>query len=276
MVRIMKTKNVILSDVKPSEIRAYSSKNRSFQYLPIVEGKSPFEMTIERNKSLSDNLMVIGRIDNFKHSRDVISKLKIFNYDEIIEACPKNTASAAAFAAFEAEPEDILLITPSDQLIIADGLYYDVIENAKTIAKNGNLVFIGLIQAKGNLIMSHSNGKSDNYPVKEELPLLENENKSNFDLKLVNSGIYCFRAQDFLDELRELEPELFYSVKKAHLKKSGGFVNEILNELIPEKSLECVILSRSKKVKVLPAEFNWYYDLNTIKKLKFELNRQVN
>lgn len=272
----MKTKNVILSDVKASGFGAYSSKIKSFQYQPIVEGKSPFEMTVERNKNLSDNLMVIGRIDNFKHSRDVFSKLKIFNYDEIIEACPKNTASAAAFAAFESEPDDILLITPSDQLIIADKHYRDVIENAKEIAKNGNLVIIGLIQSKGNLI-------SDRYQSNEKpLSLDEASNKEecidtrNTDLKLVNSGIYCFRAQDFLDELKELEPELFQAVKRAHFKKSGGFVNEILNELIPEKSLECVILSRSSKVKVLPAEFNWYFDINTVKKLKMQSINNLN
>ena len=268
----MKTKNVILSDVKASRIGAYPSKSKSFQYQPLVEGKSPFEMTVERNKTLSDDLMVIGRIDNFKHSRDVFSKLKIFNYDEIIEACPRNTASAAAFAAFESEPDDILLITPSDQLIIADKHYHDVIENAKEIAKNGNLVIIGLIQSKGDLLYNL-------YPANEKsmsMDEVSGEDKRNADLKLVNSGIYCFRAQDFLDELKELEPELFQAVKRAHFKKSGGFINEILNELIPEKSLECVILSRSSKVKVLPAEFNWYFDINTVKKLKMQSISNVN
>jgi mannose-1-phosphate guanylyltransferase len=271
----MKIKNVILSDVKPTELWAYPGKIKSFpfQYQPIVEGKSPFEMTIERNKSLSDNLMVIGRIDNFKHSRDVISKLKIYKYDEIIESCPKNTASAAAFAAFESDSEDILLITPSDQLIIADKLYYDVIENAKEIAKNGYLVIIGLIQANDKKIFRQAGENSSS--VEEELNNQEYDNVHNTELKLVNSGIYCFRAQDFLDELKELEPELYYSVKKAHLKKSGSFINEILNDLIPEKSLECVILSRSIKAKVLPAEFNWYFDTNTVKKLNLESNRAV-
>ncbi|MFD2203287.1 hypothetical protein [Shivajiella indica] len=270
----MKTKNVILSDVKPSKIGAYPIKSKSFQYLPLVEGKSPFELTIERNKSLSDDLMVIGRLDNFKHSRDVFSKLKIFNYDEIIEACPKNTASAAAFAAFESDPEDILLITPSDQLIIADKHYFEVIENAKKIAKNGHLVIIGLIQTTKNQKKSDFNKNA--LPADENLQHQTNLDIRNMDIKLVNSGIYCFRAQDFLDELKDLEPELFQSVKRAHFKKSGGFVNEILNELIPEKSLECVILSRSQKVKVLPAEFNWYYDINTVKKLKMEVNHEVN
>ena len=272
----MKTKNVILSDVKASRIGAHSSKIKSFQYQPIMEGKSPFEMTIERNKTLSDNLMVIGRIDNFKHSRDVFSKLKIFKYDEIIEACPKNTASAAAFAAFESEPDDILLITPSDQLIIADKHYHDVIENAKEIAKNGNLVIIGLIQSKGDLVSNLYRKNEKSLSLDEGLGHVEREDKRNADRKLVNSGIYCFRAQDFLDELKELEPELFQAVKRAHFKKSGGFVNEILNELIPEKSLECVILSRSSKVKVLPAEFNWYFDITTVKKLKMQSISNVN
>jgi mannose-1-phosphate guanylyltransferase len=266
----MKTKNVILSDVKPSEIGNYPGKTKSFQYHPIFEGKSTFEMTIERNKSLADNLMVIGRIDNFKDSRDVISKLRIFNYEEIIEAYPKNTAAAAAFAAFESEPEDVLLITPSDQMIIANKQYFDVIENAKKIAISGHLVIIGLIQANEDKINAHSIEIKQPNPVREGSKMGENYNFRNLDLKLVNSGIYCFRAQDFLDELKDLEPDLYYSVKKAHLKKSGGFINEILNDLIPEKSLECVILTRSSKVKVLPAEFNWYYDMNTVKRLKLD------
>ena len=63
---------------------------------------------------------------------------------QIVEAAPRNTAAAIAFAAFAANAEDILVVTPADHIIENDKAYQKAIEEAINLAKENNLVTFGV------------------------------------------------------------------------------------------------------------------------------------
>jgi len=44
------------------------------QCLPLFEGKSLFKLAVERNRSLCDELLVVGGIDNYLLSREILEK----------------------------------------------------------------------------------------------------------------------------------------------------------------------------------------------------------
>lgn len=221
----METKYVIISDFPQHDFMGKRNSNRPKAFSEQGDDNSAFQHLVEKNLVLCDKIMVIGQVSNFKFSRNALLKLGIYNYEEIIEASSKNTAADFAFAAFESNSDDILLISQSFFPIQVNDYYRNTIEHAKKMAANGDLVIIDFYPEDG----SHDiNDKS--------IPI---------------SKMYCFKAASFLEELQNFEPVIYFSVRRAHFKKSGSFINELLNELIPSQTAENAVFKKSKKVKII-------------------------
>jgi mannose-1-phosphate guanylyltransferase len=254
----MKIINAVLSGGVGSRLWPLSRKSRPKQYLPLFNGKSLFELTIERNRSFCDELYLIGGIDNYNLSRGILEKSGITQFKEIVEACPRNTAAAIAFAAFQAEPEDILLVTPSDHLINNNEMYQNAVDAAIALAKDGYIVTFGLqpktpetgfgyIEYDGNEVISFREK-----PSREMAEVFVSS--GNF---LWNSGMFCFKAGLYLDELQIHEPELFDASKIVFNKKNGIYLNELLSMNIPSISVDYAVMERTEKIKVIPSFFEW-------------------
>lgn len=226
----METKHVIISEFSPNDLLGQRFFNKPEEYLVQEQGKSPLQLIIENNLILSDKLMVIGHILNFKNSRNALLKSGIYDYEEIIVPSSKNTAADFAFAAFESNPNDILLITNASFFIQVNDYCRNTIEQAKKLAENGELVIIDFYHEEFSNL-----GNIKSIPI---------------------SKMYCFMAKSFLEELLEFEPIIYNSVKRAHFKKSGSFINELLNELIPNQTAENAVFKRSGKVKAINALFS--------------------
>jgi mannose-1-phosphate guanylyltransferase len=251
----MKVTNVILSGGVGSRLWPLSRKSKPKQYLPLFDGKSLFELTVERNKQVCDQVLVVGGKDNFELSRAVLAGT---DFLEIIEAAPRNTAAAIAFAAFEHHAEDILLITPSDHLIEDAQAYETAILEAIRLAKAGNLVTFGLrptrpetgfgyIENEGNKVLSFR--EKPNRETAEEFI-----KAGNF---LWNSGMFCFSAGVYLDQLKKYEPSVYVSSKEAFEKSVSGFLPVAESMKIPSISVDYAVMERSDKIKVVAASFSW-------------------
>lgn len=79
-------------------------------------------MTVARNLTFCDQVTVVGNCDNYLLSKEILEAQDVV-YTNIVEAAPRNTAAAIAFAAFAAYPDDILIVTPSDHVIVGDAAY---------------------------------------------------------------------------------------------------------------------------------------------------------
>src|SRR5690606_8147834 len=103
----MKNINVILSGGVGSRLWPLSRKSKPKQYLELFDGQSLFELTVKRSRAVCDQTLIVGGKDNYQLSRDHLQKAAGDGYIEIVEACPRNTAAAIAFAAFSLKEEDI-------------------------------------------------------------------------------------------------------------------------------------------------------------------------
>ena len=106
--------NVVLTGGVGSRLWPLSRKSKPKQYLDLVQGKSLLQQTVLRNKDICDQLLIVGNVENYELSSDNLKDIDINNYQEIVEATPRNTAAAIAFAAFSLRKDDIMLVTPSD------------------------------------------------------------------------------------------------------------------------------------------------------------------
>lgn len=250
--------HVILSGGVGSRLWPLSRKSRPKQYIPLFEGKSLFQLCALRNRAHCDRQLVVGNINNYKLSRRDMEALGFGDYQSIIEASPRNTAAAIAFAALGCATDDILLVTPSDHVIDGGAAYAAAVAEASKLAAAGHLVTFGVqpdrpetgygyIEFEGNDVKSFR--EKPDFKTAEEFV-----QSGRF---LWNSGMFCFKAGVFLEELGRYQPALLAAVRKAWDNKSYDFLPEEQSLKIPALSVDYAVMEHSDRLKVIPASFSW-------------------
>lgn len=249
--------HVILTGGVGSRLWPLSRKSQPKQYLELFEGKSLFEMTVERNSHLVNQVMVVGNVDNCHLSRKVLEKTQT-SYIDIVEATPRNTAAAIAFAAFAAAPDAILIVTPSDHIIDEMDAYNSAITEAIAKAQEDYIVTFGIVPTKPETGFGYIEHKEDNVLAFREKPnkatAIDFISRGNF---LWNSGMFCFKASVLLDELKSFEPEVYAKAQHAWEANQAGRLDLDLSMAIPSISIDYAVMERSKKIKVVASQFTW-------------------
>lgn len=251
--------NVILSGGVGSRLWPLSRKSRPKQYIPLFDNQTLFGICVSRNAKVSDKIAVVGSIDNYKLSREDFERCGISDFTEIIEAAPRNTAASIAFAAFAASPEDVLFVTPSDHIIEGKESYARAIQQAVDLAKQGYIVTFGAIPTRpetGYGYIEHD--AAYNVLSFKEKPNLENAAQYVASGQyLWNSGMFCFTAATYLEELNRYAPEIYDTAKAAYAKIDSGFLPSKETMEIPSVSVDYAVMEHSEKIKVVPFDFNW-------------------
>ena len=139
----------------------------------------------------------------------------------------RNTAPAIALACFALDEEEIVLVTPSDHLIKDETAYLEAMKKAKTFAQSGYLVTFGItpkypetgfgyIEAEPQSV-KRSGLSVKNFKEKPDLLTAKNYLSENLALNAKrlalkyywNSGMFCFKAGVFLEELKKYSPRIY-------------------------------------------------------------------
>lgn len=250
--------NVVLSGGIGSRLWPLSRKERPKQYLNIFENGSLFKQTVIRNKVCCNKLMIVGNQDNVELSRKSLLELKVEEYIEIIESTPRNTAAAIAFAAFEADTNDILLVTPSDHLIEDLELYHQSVIQAIHLAKENHIVTFGLKPTKPETGYGYIHIKNNKVMGFREKP---NEDTAKEFLNAGhfywNSGMFCFKAGVFLEQLEINEAEVYQKAKVAYESITNGCLPLKESLDIPSISVDYAVMERTKKLQAVIGTFKW-------------------
>ncbi len=250
--------HVLLTGGVGSRLWPLSRKSRPKQYLKVFNGFSLFELTVKRNLSFSDGLIIVGNKNNHQLSLSNLHDLNITADKEIIEATPRNTAPAIAFAAFSAKPEDVLLVTPSDHIIKEGEPYNAAIREGISLAEKRNIVTFGISPSKPETGYGYIEYRGDSVLSFREKP---NEATAKTFLRsgnfLWNSGMFCFKAGVFLEELEKHAPEVYSASLEAWKNNDKGLLGEQLSLDIPAISVDYAVMEHSERIKVVPSAFEW-------------------
>lgn len=275
--------HVVLTGGVGSRLWPLSRKTLPKQYLELFDGESLFEKTLARNLNRSNKTIVVGNIENYKMSNVIMSK---FNkpFTHIVEAVPRNTAAAIAFAAFASHPQDILLITPSDHIIDNKESYDSALKQAIALANQDYLITFGIKPIKPETGYGYIEFQNEDVIAFHEKPDLGTAKKyleeGNY---FWNSGLFCFKAEVFLSELEKQEPGVYWSAKAVWEANKEGFLDYEMSLDIPSISIDYAVMERSKDIKVIPAQFQWsdlgsfesVYDYLVLKGHPIDANRNI-
>ncbi|MGS2738027.1 mannose-1-phosphate guanylyltransferase [Sinomicrobium sp. M5D2P17] len=255
---MQKVVHVILTGGVGSRLWPLSRKSMPKQYIRLFSEFSLLEQTILRNTAFADKLLIVGNMNNTALSEASVRRLDIKHAQTIAETAPRNTAAAIAFAAFASRSEDLLLVTPSDHAIDDDDLYQESINRAIHIAKQGYIVTFGIKPEKPETGYGYIEYSGENVLSFREKPDVETAreflSKGSF---LWNSGMFCFKAGLFLEELKLHATDVYQAAEMAWKHNKNGLPDKKLSLQIPSISVDYAVMEKSKKIKVIASHFRW-------------------
>ena len=231
------------------------------QFVRLFDRKSLFQKTLLRNSNLCDRTLVVSNVEQYFLALDQIGELDIEIYKYILEPVARNTAPAIALACLAVDPDDVVLITPSDHLIKNDKKYSEVLLEAEELAKNDYIVTFGIKPTKPETGFGYIHASGNDVLSFKEKPNLETAQKYLAqDDYLWNAGIFCCKAGAYLNELQKYSPEIHKRSVIAFNNNQSHEVNidKQLMMNIPDDSIDYAVMENSKKVKVVQCEdINW-------------------
>lgn len=255
---VNKKVHVVLSGGSGSRLWPLSRKSRTKQYIPLFDKKSLFEITLDNNQKFCDEILVVGNIDNYELSLKALQESVTNKYHVIVEALSKNTAAAIAFAALAIDRNDVMLVTPSDHIIGNEIAYRKALEEAFEFAEKGYLVTFGIQPTKPETGYGYIQSDDSDVIAFHEKPTKQKAlsflEAGNY---LWNSGIFCFKAQIYLEELKKFRPDILEACIRVMEIKSSDFLDASLSEEIPSESIDFAVMEKSSKIKVVKGAFAW-------------------
>lgn len=185
----------------------------------------------------------------------------------LAEPCARNTLPAIAWAVkqvFERDQNAIVGVFPSDHAIGNEQAFLSAWQSAEMAAKNGYLVLLGItpsepatgygyIQPGETLNLGAIANSVLSVSRFVEKPDLENAKRFVEDSYLWNSGMFVFRAQDFMQMLEQHQPEIY----RAMALMSGPTSVEEHYNMLPNLSIDYGLAEKAEKVAVVPVDMNW-------------------
>ncbi|MEK9726810.1 MAG: mannose-1-phosphate guanylyltransferase/mannose-6-phosphate isomerase [Candidatus Margulisiibacteriota bacterium] len=278
--------HIVLSGGFGSRLWPLSRKNFPKPLLPIVNGKSLLELTVERHIPIINQSIFVTNEDQFFNLKECISSKSLDNTQFIVESCSKNTAPAISLAVHSIELDDaIFVVTPSDHLISPIENYQQFLQQAIEVATNESMIVLfGITPTSPSInygyieIETNINGVAAIQSFHEKpIQAKANEYIKN-DHFFWNSGIFCFRKSSFINEMSSHCPELIQSTKNALKKKEwiGSNAIKIPYETMSEMqkiSIDYALIEKTNQLKCIPTNFSWF-DLGNFNELKHVFKEQ--
>jgi len=249
------------------------------QFVKMFKDKSLFQLTVERNSKVCDSQFIVSNSEQYFLALDQLEELSKTNNMYLLEPIGRNTAPAIALACMALDYEELVLVTPSDHLIKNEEEYKKVLKKAKDLANNNKLVTFGITPNFAETGFGYI--EADNLEVKafHEKPDFKTATSyveaGNY---YWNSGMFCFKAGVFLDELKIHSPKIYETSKIAYDNANKEDIIRIkyddMNNIV-EDSIDYAVMEKSDIVKVIASDISWS-DVGSFDALFSELPKDEN
>lgn len=272
--------NIILCGGNGTRLWPISRTLLPKQFVKFFSNKSLFQLTVERNSKICKSQLIVSNAEQYFLALDQLEEVEKINNEYLLEPVGRNTAPAIALACMALEYDEIVLVTPSDHLIKDEKEYEKVLDKAKKLANDNKLVTFGITPTFAETGFGYIESIN-------EFDVKAFHEKPNFETATSyleagnyywNSGMFCFKAGIFLDELKKYSPEIYNQSMNAFNNASKDEIIRVKHEdmmIIPEDSIDYAVMEKSNIVKVIPSNISWS-DLGSFDALFEELLKDDN
>lgn len=249
----------------------YSRNSKPKQFLDVLgTGKSLIQSTLERFLPVCpvENIYVVTHEE---HAALVREQLPQLSDDQILtEPMRKNTAPCIAYASYKIHQKNkdaVIVVTPSDHLILKENEFIEIVEKAVDQAKaQDKLITIGIKPTRPETgygyIQFHTEKsfvkKVKTFTEKPELTLAKKFLESG-DF-VWNAGIFIWGAQAIVNAIQEHMPEMAEVFEEIKNKLGTPEEKASIQAAYPQCkniSIDYGIMEKATNVYVCLGDFSW-------------------
>ena len=233
------------------------------QFLKLFNNKSLLRLTLERllHRLHPDDIYIVTLSDYTDKTRQEAPEIPPGNV--LGEPYKRNTAAACVFGTSVLEPDEIVLVVPADHRIMEVEKFWNDVEKAvEGVKKYGGLFTFGIVPSRPETgygyIEADEELEEGIFKIKQfrEKPNLETAMEflemGNF---FWNSGMFVWKAKDFLEEVRLYAPELYHQFEGRNLRNQE--VLKAIYKNVTPISVDYAVMERSRRVRMVKASFDW-------------------
>jgi len=265
-------KPVLLSGGVGSRLWPVSREAYPKQFLPLGGEESMLVDTLRRVAGLSGAAPMV--VCNEAHRFIVAEQMRelgITDGEILLEPVGRNTAPAVAVAAIRAlasDPAAVLLVLPADHIILNRAAFETAVAAALPLAENGSLVTFGVIPSRpetgyGYIRRGESLSESA-YAIAEFVEKPDEPTACSYLESgdyLWNSGMFLLGAQNYLDELNALAPDMLAACRAAleGAEQDLDFVRLLpaAFETCPADSIDYAVMEKTRRGAVVALDCGW-------------------
>ena len=264
---------VVLSGGSGSRLWPLSRSAYPKQFLPLAGDPTMLQHTLMR--TVGDGFTAPTVVCNEEHRFVVAEQLRSADIEAdriLLEPVGRNTAPAVAAAALglvEERPDALMLVMPSDHVILNMDAFHQAVNRAANAARKGHLVTFGVEPDKPETGYGYIEKHADELqpgvnPVQRFV-----EKPGETDARryvesgdyLWNSGLFLFRASDYLDELERYHPEMIEACRKALQEAETDMTFQRLDrsafESSVSESIDYAVMEKTDRAAVVPVDMGW-------------------
>lgn len=231
------------------------------QFYPLLDRGTLFEMTIKRNMAFTRGCMIAANRDHAFLAFGQLEAMGIAEKAGLLEPVGRNTAPAIALCAMKLGADDVMLVCPSDHLVLDERSYREAVERAVELARGGRLVVFGAEPAYPETGFGYIEHDGESVVSFHEKPERERAEKYCESRRFLwNIGMFCFKAGAFLAELERHSPDLYRACAKVrHRCGNQALMEPTIEEMnsLSSISIDYAVMEKSDIVSVVPCEIGW-------------------
>lgn len=262
---------VILSGGSGTRLWPVSRPERPKQLLSLTADETMLQLTVRRTDGCP---AAIGRtvlVANSAHANTIADQMDaagIEDYLLILEPFGRNTAPAIALAALEAQPDDALLVMPSDHTIADLPAFHAAIARALPLVNDGWLVTFGITPDEPETGYGYIQmGDACAEGVHQVSRFMEKPDAQRAAAMLAqgghvwNAGIFLFRADAYLTALDRHQPAMLAVVSTALqcATRNGSCITPDPQAFAacPSESVDYAIMEHEARVACVSVDMGW-------------------
>ncbi|WP_277998493.1 mannose-1-phosphate guanylyltransferase/mannose-6-phosphate isomerase [Sphingomonas liriopis] len=260
---------VILSGGSGTRLWPMSRPEMPKQLLALTAEETMLQLTAQRAHGEAFAApIVVANARHADHIGEQLAAVGTAPQAVILEPVARNTAPAIALAALAAQPEDALLVMPSDHVIADVAAFHAAIEAAMPLVADGWLVTFGIAPDAPETGYGWIRiGEELSAGVHRVARFVEKPPRDKAEAMLAsgdhawNGGIFLFRADMFLGALAAHAPAMLTATQDAmrDARREGTRIHPdaIAFGASPSDSIDYAVMERAERVAVVPVAMGW-------------------
>lgn len=245
------------------------------QFLTLQDHQTMLQATLARLQGIEmQGVTVICNEDHRFLVAEQLRQVGALNHNILLEPAGRNTAPAVALAAMQAPADALLLVLAADHVIEHADAFQDAVRAALPFAEAGHLVTFGIVPTapetgygyiqQGEALVE---GVGKARTVRRVAAYIEKPTRAVAESYLANgqylwnSGMFCFRASRYLEELHKHRPDVLAASQKAMAGAKADLdfirVDAEAFKACPDISIDHAVMEKTNDAVVVPMDAGW-------------------